>query len=117
MNDLITSNMIQLTYIIGLAMAIVNLFKKRVPANAVPLIAVAVVIALNLGNAILFGGDPLLAFKDAFIGAGILVGLFAASDTRSNRDAVTLPLSSGIVSTAVPITMDGSELIKPEVTE
>jgi hypothetical protein len=77
--------MIELAYIIGLAMALVNLFKKQLPANTVPLIAVAITVLLNIGNALLFGSDALLALKDAFIGAGILVGLFAASDTQSNR--------------------------------
>jgi hypothetical protein len=56
-----------------------------VPANTVPLIAVGIAVLLNSGNALLYGSHILLALKDAFIGAGILVGLFAASDTRSNR--------------------------------
>ena len=81
--------MIELAYIIGLAMAIVNLFKKRVPANAVPLIAVTLVVVLNIGNALIFGGDMLMALKSAFIEGGMLVGLFAASDTQSNRVTVT----------------------------
>jgi|GEM_PF-1582578 len=109
------SNMIELAYIIGLAMALVNLFKARVPANAVPLIAVAFVVVLNMGNALLFGGETLLALKDAFIGAGILVGLFAASDTRSDR-GVTLHLGSGIENTHLAIA-PVPEVIKPEVTE
>jgi hypothetical protein len=68
-------------------MAIVNIFKARLPANVVPLVAVAIAVALNIGSAFLFGTDPLAAFKDAFVGAGIVVGLFASNDTQSGRAA------------------------------
>lgn len=77
--------MIEVAYIIGLAMALVNLVKSRIPASVVPLLAVLVSILLNLGNALLFGGDLASAGKDAFVSAGILVGLFAASDKASKR--------------------------------
>lgn len=79
--------MIELAYIIGTAMAIVNVFKSRLPANVVPLVAVALAIAMNVGGAYLFGYDPLAAGRDAFVGAGIVVGLFASNDTQSNRIA------------------------------
>jgi len=81
--------MIELAYIIGLAMAIVNIFKGRLPANVVPLLAVGIAITLNVGSAFLFGADPLTAFREAFVGAGIVVGLFASNDSKSNRAGTT----------------------------
>lgn len=77
--------MIEVSYIIGLSMALVNLFKKNIPSNIVPLASVALAIVLNIANAFLFGGNLAESGKDAFISAGILVGLFAASDKASNR--------------------------------
>jgi hypothetical protein len=74
--------MVEVAYVIGLAMAIINLIKAYVPSNVVPLLSVALSVALNIGNAFLFNGDPAEAGKDAFVSAGILVGLFAASDKK-----------------------------------
>lgn len=83
--------MIELAYIIGTAMAVVNTFKSKLPAHVVPLIAVVIAIAMNVSAAYLFGYDPLQAGKDAFVGAGIVVGLFASNDTQSNRTKVNNP--------------------------
>ena len=86
--------MIELAYIIGLAMAIVNIFKVRLPVNVVPLLAVAIAVALNICSAFLFGTDPLAAFREAFVGAGIVVGLFASNDTKSNRKTKTTDVAT-----------------------
>jgi hypothetical protein len=74
--------MIEVAYIIGLAMALVNIAKKRlhIPKDIVPVLSVLFAIILNIGNAVLYGGDLASAGKDAFVSAGILIGLFAASD-------------------------------------
>lgn len=74
--------MIEVAYIIGLSMAVVNLVKSYVQPNMVPLLAVALAVILNVANAFLFNGDPASAGKEAFVSAGILVGLFAASDKK-----------------------------------
>lgn len=76
--------MIEVAYIIGIAMAIVNVSKKRmgIPKDLIPLLSVTMAIILNIANAGIYGGDLALAGKDAFISAGILIGLFAASDPK-----------------------------------
>jgi hypothetical protein len=75
--------MIELAYIIGFAMAVVNAFKRSIPERFsafVPFIALFIAIVCNIINALLFGGDILIAGRDAFISAGIVVGMFAAGD-------------------------------------
>ena len=68
--------MIPLEYVIAFAMALVNLFKHKLPVAVVPISSFLLAIALHVCNAMLFGGDPMIAIKDAFVEAGIIIGLF-----------------------------------------
>lgn len=71
--------MIDITIIVAFAMAIVNLFKDKVPNPlVVPFISLAVAIGLNVANAALFGGDMLIAGREAFVTGGQIIGIFAA---------------------------------------
>ena len=70
--------MIDIEIIVAFAMAITNLFKDKLKVAAVPFVSIAIAIALNLINAALFGGDLVLAGQEAFVTAGIVVGLFNA---------------------------------------
>ncbi len=72
--------MIQLTYVLGFAMAIVNVFKGNIDKRITPFVALFLVIAFNVVNAFLFGGDLLAAGRDAFIQGGIAIGMFAGGD-------------------------------------
>lgn len=79
-------DMIPVEYVIATSMALVNLFKKYVPAGAVPFATILTAIIFNLLNAFLFGGDFLMAGKDAFIATGIFVGMFAGADAIRKSD-------------------------------
>ena len=71
--------MIEVTIIIAFAMAIVNLFKDKIPnPMVVPFISLALAVILNVANAALFGGDMLIAGREAFIVGGQIIGIFAA---------------------------------------
>lgn len=71
--------MIEITIIVAFAMAIVNLFKDKIPNPLlVPFISLFLAVGLNLANAALFGGNLLLAGQDAFITGGQIIGIFAA---------------------------------------
>lgn len=72
--------MVEMEYIIAFSMAVVNVMKKYVSKEAVPFLTILFAIGFNLLNAALFGGDALLAGKEAFVGAGISVGMFVAGD-------------------------------------
>lgn len=72
--------MIETVYVVAFAMGIVNIFKKQLPVNAVPLVSIAAAVALGVGNAAIFGGDILAASKDVFVASGIAVGMFVAGD-------------------------------------
>lgn len=76
--------MVQVTYVIGISMAIVNLLKNRfnLPKDLIPVLAVVLAVGFNLLNAFVFGGDYVSAGKAAFIESGILVGLFATTDKK-----------------------------------
>jgi hypothetical protein len=80
--------MISIEYVIAFAMAITNLFKNRLPVAAVPFVSLGLAIILNIFNALLFKGSILLAAKDAFCGAGIVVGIF-------NVGTITRKLAQG----------------------
>jgi len=72
--------MIPIEYIIAFAMAIVNVIKKRIPetySDLIPFIAFIFSISCNMVNALLFGGDILIAGKDAFIAAGVALAMFS----------------------------------------
>ena len=70
--------MIGIEIVVAFAMAITNLFKDKLKVAVVPFVSIAIAIALNLANAALFGGDLILAGQEAFITAGVVVGLFTA---------------------------------------
>ena len=72
--------MIGIQYVVAFALALTNVFKAYVPAKAVPFIAIIVTIAFNVLNATIFGGDILLAGREAFISGGITAGLFVSGD-------------------------------------
>lgn len=94
--------MIAIEYIIGFAMALTNLFKKKLPTAAIPFVSFGLSILLNIINAALFGGKIPNAAKDAFCSAGIVIGIFnvgsiasklvpantttGSSDTDANND-------------------------------
>lgn len=70
--------MISVEYIIAFAMAFTNIFKNKLPVTVVPFVSFFLSIVLNIINALLYGGDFLLAGKDAFCTAGVIVGIFNA---------------------------------------
>lgn len=72
--------MIPVEYIIAMSMSLVNIFKKYLPSATVPFVTIIVAILFNVLNAFLFGGEFLLAGRDAFISTGIFVGMFAGAD-------------------------------------
>lgn len=72
--------MIPVEYIIAFATGVVNIFKKYIPANIVPIISIMVIILFNILNAVIFGGSVAEAGKDAFITGGICIGMFAGGD-------------------------------------
>ncbi|ERJ11889.1 hypothetical protein [Haloplasma contractile] len=81
--------MIQIYYIIALAMSITNVYKKKIDKPLVPLLAFMTVILLNVLNAWIFDGVVKDAIKDAFIVGGVTIGLFNAGDmTRKTIDKV-----------------------------
>ncbi len=57
-------------------MAVTNTFKNRLPVAAVPFVSFGFAIILNILNALIFNENLLLAGKDAFCDAGIVVGIF-----------------------------------------
>jgi hypothetical protein len=76
--------MIPLEYIILFAMAIVEVIRKRLPDSMndiKPFIAFAIAIGCNVLNATLFGGDILIAGKEAFIAAGVALTIFSCGNT------------------------------------
>lgn len=68
--------MISIEYIIAFAMAVTNVFKKKLPVALIPFMSLILSVVLNILNAIIFKGDPLLAGKEAFCDACIVVGIF-----------------------------------------
>lgn len=79
--------MIPLEYIILFAMAIVEIIRKRMPdtlGDLKPFIAFTIAIACNVVNAALFGGNMLLAGKEAFIAAGVALAMFGGGTVIGN---------------------------------
>jgi len=75
-----TDQMIPLEYIILFSMAIVEAIRKRIPDNLddlKPFLAFIISIACNIVNARLFGGNTLLASKEAFIASGVALAIFS----------------------------------------
>lgn len=70
--------MVQIEFVIAFAMALLNLCKHKLPETATPIAAIFLAVVLNVINALLFGGDLAIAGRDAFITAGIFVGIFAS---------------------------------------
>jgi len=69
--------LVEIEYVVALAMGITNLFKPKVPVAVVPFATIIIALALNIVNALIFGGEVTLAGKDALITSGIMAGLFA----------------------------------------
>jgi hypothetical protein len=90
--------MVELAYIIAFAMAVLNLFKHKLTDTTTPLAAISLAVVLNIVNGLVFGGDITLAAKDAFVGAGIFVGIFA-SGTYIRKAVVKDPVQ--VVTTTV----------------
>jgi hypothetical protein len=70
--------MVELAYVIAFAMAVLNLFKHKLTDTTTPLAAISIAVVINIVNALVFGGDTAIAAKEAFMGAGIFVGIFAS---------------------------------------
>lgn len=74
-----TENMIPIEYVILFAMAIVEVIRKRIPESwkdLKPFVAFMIAIGCNVANATLFGGDALIAGREAFIAAGVALAMF-----------------------------------------
>lgn len=71
--------MIEFIYILGLALAITNLFKKKLMPALVPLVCLAIAIALHVINAYIYNGSIKAALATAVVDGGIALGLFAAT--------------------------------------
>lgn len=69
---------------LGLAMAIVNVFKSSLPAAVVPLASFVLAVALGAFWAVVFGISWLTGVQDVAIGAAITLGLFASTDAGMN---------------------------------
>lgn len=72
--------MIEIQYVVALAMGISNVIKKSVKAELVPLITFALVILINIINALIFESSPSDAFASAFSAGLISSGLFVLGD-------------------------------------
>ena len=64
-------------YVVGLVMAVVQVLKRWVPSEFLPVAAVILGAVLNLANALIFRGDPMEALKDGFVAAGLAIGVFS----------------------------------------
>ena len=100
--------MIPLEYIILFAMAIVEVLRKRLPdsfSDLKPFIAFTIAIACNVGNAALFGGNMLLAGKDAFIAAGVALAMFSGGSVIGKilTPKTTADTVNTIVQAATPV--------------
>lgn len=69
--------MLETQYVVGLVMAVVQILKRWVPSEYLPLLAVVLGAGLNALNALAFGGDILAAIKDGFVAAGLAIGIFS----------------------------------------
>lgn len=70
---------------LGLAMAGTNLFKRYLPAAAVPLCSYALTLALAVAWAPVFGVDYLDALQEAAVAGAVALGLFAGSDAAVRK--------------------------------
>jgi len=71
---------------LGLAMAVVNVFKHRLPPLAVPLVSFAFTVGLGAFWGWVFGVDVVESLRQAAIGGAIALGLFAGSDAGLKYD-------------------------------
>lgn len=69
--------MLEVQYVVGIVMASVQVLKRWVPAEYLPFVACGLGAGLNLANALAFGGDPAVAFKDGLVAAGLAIGIFS----------------------------------------
>lgn len=69
--------MLDTQYVVGLVMAVVQVLKRWVPSEFLPLVAVFLGAGFNALNALAFGGDMVAAVKDGFIAAGLAIGIFS----------------------------------------
>ncbi|MGE5589871.1 MAG: hypothetical protein ACM3ZA_04520 [Bacillota bacterium] len=69
--------MLETQYVVGLVMAVVQILKRWVPSEYLPLLAVFLGAAFNALNALAFGGDLVAAVKDGFVAAGLAIGIFS----------------------------------------
>jgi hypothetical protein len=86
--------MIPIEYIVGFSMAAVNIFKNQLPEKKqafVPFIAIAFCVIFHVINALIFGGDLLLAGRDSFIAGGVVVGMFAGGNAIGKAIQVKKP--------------------------
>ncbi|MHB9145617.1 MAG: hypothetical protein ACYC5Y_09830 [Symbiobacteriia bacterium] len=80
--------MLEMQYIVGLVMALVQVLKLWVRPEYLPLLAVALGGVLNTVNAVLFGGNVLEAVKDGIVAAGLAIGIFSGvKNTFQTRTA------------------------------
>ena len=71
--------MIEFIYILGLALAITNIFKKKIIPALVPLLCLVIAIALNIANAYVYNGSIKAALATAIVEGGIALGIFASA--------------------------------------